>query len=84
MSHAWQLQDAKNRFSEVVDRALREGPQAVTRRGKEVVVVVSAEEFRRASRPKTSLVEFFRRSPLHGVALKIRRNESHSREIDLG
>lgn len=81
MPHVWQLQDAKNRFSEVVERALRDGPQAVTRHGKEVVVVVSAKEFRRASRPKTSLVEFFRRSPLHGIDLKICRNRSASREV---
>ena len=33
MEH-WQLQDAKNRFSEIVNKALRDGPQVVTRRGK--------------------------------------------------
>lgn len=65
MPRTWQLQEAKNRFSEVVDRALHDGPQAVTRRGKEVVVVVSADELRRASRPKIGLIEFFRGSPLY-------------------
>lgn len=43
----WQLQEAKQRFSEVVNRALGEGPQVVTRHGREVVVVVSADEFHR-------------------------------------
>jgi prevent-host-death family protein len=43
----WQLQEAKNRFSQVVDQALAGEPQSVTRRGREVVVVVSAEMFRR-------------------------------------
>ena len=41
----WQLQDAKNRFSAVVDAALSGTPQRVTRRGKPVVVVLAADEY---------------------------------------
>ncbi len=44
---SWQLQEAKQRFSELVRRTEREGPQVVTRHGEEVVVVVPAEEYRR-------------------------------------
>lgn len=44
---SWQLQDAKNRFSAVVDAALAGEPQEVTRRGKPVVVVVAIEEYQR-------------------------------------
>ena len=44
---AWQLQEAKQRFSELVRRAEREGAQVVTRHGEDVVVVVPAEEYRR-------------------------------------
>ena len=47
---AWQLQEAKQRFSEVVRRALTEGPQWVTRHGRRVVVVVAADEFDAAGR----------------------------------
>ena len=47
----WQLQEAKNRFSEVVEEALARGPQTVTRHGREVVVIVSAEEYRRMRQP---------------------------------
>lgn len=43
----WSLQDAKNRFSAVVDAALKGAPQRVTRRGKPVVMVVAVEEFER-------------------------------------
>jgi prevent-host-death family protein len=43
----WQLQDAKARFSEFLDTALREGPQVVTRRGVEAAVLVPVEEWRR-------------------------------------
>lgn len=44
---SWQVQDAKQRFSELVQRAIDEGPQMVTRRGKDAVVVVAADEYRR-------------------------------------
>lgn len=43
MSATWQVQEAKNHFSEMIDRALREGPQTVTRHGKPVVRVVAVE-----------------------------------------
>ncbi|MCY4583177.1 MAG: type II toxin-antitoxin system Phd/YefM family antitoxin [Chloroflexi bacterium] len=46
----WQLQDAKNRFSAVVDAALERGPQYVTRRGKPAVVVLAVEEYERLRR----------------------------------
>ena len=46
----WQLQDAKNRFSAVVDAALERGPQCVTRRGKPAVVVLAVEEYERLRR----------------------------------
>jgi prevent-host-death family protein len=49
----WALQDAKNRFSEVVNRARSEGPQVVTLRGQRAAVILSAETYDRllASRP---------------------------------
>lgn len=43
----WQLQEAKSRFSELVDQTLTNGPQTVTRRGVDTVVVVSLAEFKR-------------------------------------
>lgn len=43
----WRLQDAKNQFSKVVEAALHGAPQHVTRRGREVVVVLAAEEYER-------------------------------------
>ena len=40
MSRTWQLQEAKNKLSEVVDQAIAEGPQVITRRGEEVAIVI--------------------------------------------
>jgi antitoxin Phd len=79
----WQLQDAKNRFSEVVNKALDEGPQIVTRRGKEVVVVLSSDEYAELKKSQPSLVEFFRQSPLVGVELDLERDQSLPRAFDL-
>lgn len=83
MSGTWNLQDAKNRFSELVREALRAGPQVVTRRGKETAVVLSVEEYRRLARPKVSLVKFMGSSPLRNIELDLDRNQDTSREVDL-
>jgi len=82
----WQLQDAKARFSEVFRRARSQGPQRVTRHGKEAVVVVPAEEYERLSararRPK-SLIEFFAKSPLAGSGISLERGRDYGRRVDL-
>jgi len=56
----WQLQVAKNRFSEVVKKALAEGPQTVTRHGEEIVVILSKADYNRLRKSQSSLLEFFR------------------------
>ncbi|MCK9461876.1 MAG: type II toxin-antitoxin system Phd/YefM family antitoxin [Proteobacteria bacterium] len=81
MKDEWQLQEAKNRFSEVVERALKRGPQTVTRRGVEAVVVVAADEFRRLSAPSISFVEFLRSSPLVAADLDVTRDPDPGREV---
>ena len=80
MSTAWQVQEAKNRFSEVIRRAIEEGPQSVTRHGREVVVVVDAAEYRRLTHP-TDFKEFLRSAPLEDVDLE--RSRRPDREVDL-
>jgi antitoxin Phd len=77
------LQEAKSRLSQVVDHALREGPQTITLRGKPAVVVVSFEEFQTLTRPATSLREFFRQSPLYDTDLDLERSKDVSREVPL-
>ena len=78
---SWQLQEAKSRLSQVVDHALREGPQTITLRGKPAVVVVSFEEFQNLTRPRTSLRDFFRQSPLFDMDLDLERSKDLSREV---
>jgi prevent-host-death family protein len=79
----WQLQEAKSRFSELVERSLRNGAQIVTRRGKKVVVVLSYEEYRRLTAPQRNLAQFLLQSPLAGSELEIERDRSLPREVDL-
>lgn len=83
---AWQIQTAKARFSEVFRKARSEGPQRITRQGKEGVVMIAEEQFEklagRSHQPK-SLVQFFRQSPLVGVDLHLERDRDPGRDIDL-
>jgi antitoxin Phd len=68
----WTLQDAKNKFSSVVDAALAGAPQEVSRRGKPAVVVLSAAEYQRllagAAAPRTSFAEHLLAFPSDEVA----------------
>jgi len=82
----WQVQTAKARFSEVFRRARTEGPQRITRQGKEGVVMISDEQYERLagkSRQPKSLVEFFRKSPLVGLELDFERDRDEGRDIEL-
>jgi antitoxin Phd len=70
MERYWQIQEAKNKLSEVVERAVESGPQILTRRGVEVAVVLSFPEYLQLKRKQTPLSEFFRRSPLSELDLE--------------
>ncbi|PKO15835.1 MAG: type II toxin-antitoxin system prevent-host-death family antitoxin [Chloroflexi bacterium HGW-Chloroflexi-10] len=83
MNNIWQLQDAKSKFSEVVERALAQGAQIVTRRGKNAVVILPFEEYERLTRPDDSLTNFLQTSPLAGSELFIERDRSLPRDIGL-
>lgn len=82
----WQLQTAKARFSELFRSARSEGPQLITRQGKEGVVMISEEQYDqligRSHQPK-SLVQFFRESPFLGVDIDLERDKDEGRKIDL-
>lgn len=81
---SWQLQEAKQKFSELVRRTVEEGPQTVTRHGEEIVVVVPAEEFRRLTGDKPNFKEFLMSAP-EGLEhiLAERPPNDYPREVDL-
>ena len=72
----WSLREAKNKLSAVVEEALTAGPQLITRRGKEVVIVLAYEEYQRLTGGDESLYEFFRRSLLVGVEINLERDQA--------
>ena len=86
LGQSWQLQTAKARFSEVFRLARAEGPQIITRQGKEAVVMIPLEQFdqlvTRSRQPK-SLLQFFRESPLVGLELDFERDKDTGRDIKL-
>lgn len=82
---SWALQDAKSRFSEVVRRAKTDGPQLVTVHGRDEVVVIAADEFRRLKGEPTgrALIDVLRGSPLGDVDLERNTIRSPVRRVQL-
>jgi prevent-host-death family protein len=77
----WQVQTAKQRFSELVERAVSEGPQIVTKHGQETVVVLDIAEYRRLLGVPMSFREFLLSIP-KGDELEIVRSQDPPREIE--
>jgi prevent-host-death family protein len=77
----WTVADAKARFSEVIEKARREGPQTVTRNGKDAVVIVATEEWNAKAARRGSLAEFLLGSPLRGSGLDLDRLQDGPRDV---
>ena len=82
MSGRWKLEDAKARFSEVVRHAREDGPQRVTVRGHDAVVIMSVEEFERLTpaAPRVPFVNFM--EALHLSGLDLEREADHGRDVE--
>jgi len=83
VSQSWTVAQAKAKFSEVLHRAMAEGPQTITRHGRTAAVVVDAEEWNRKTKRVGTLADFFASSPLPRSGLKLRRPKGRLRKIDL-
>ena len=81
--NTWKLQDAKNKFSNFVKSAQKDGPQIVTKHGKKAIVILAFEDFKKLSKPKIDFYKFLQKSPLANLDLKIDRNKDLPREINL-
>jgi|HigsolmetaAR206D_1030411.scaffolds.fasta_scaffold11859_2 antitoxin Phd len=80
MRRTWQLQEAKNKLSEVVQDALDHGPQIITRRGVDSVVVIAYSEYQKMRLHRGKLSDFFRASPLMAEELDLTRDTSVVRD----
>jgi prevent-host-death family protein len=79
----WTVAQAKAKLSEILDQALAQGPQTITRSGRITAVLVSAEEWERKTRRTGNLAEFFAASPLPGSDLEVERLRDDPRETGL-
>jgi prevent-host-death family protein len=77
----WGLARAKAQLSEVVDRAMTEGPQEITKSGKDAVVIVSKKEWLERTKPEQSMAEFLLNSPLRGSGLQLPRSKWKTRPL---
>ena len=82
-SQTWTVAEAKAKFSEIIERAMADGPQTITRNGRTAAVIVGADEWQRKTRRVGNLAEFFAQSPLRESGLKMRRIKDRPRKINL-
>ncbi len=82
MRTTWKLQDAKAKFSKIVEDALKIGPQYVTRRGQDAVVVVSFEEYKELVSNKLSFKDFLLACPKSEVDFDLERQKDFPRSIE--
>jgi len=82
MRTTWKLQDAKAKFSKIVEDALKIGPQFVTRRGQKAVVIVSVEDYEELISSKPSLKEFLLNCPKMGNDFELERPKDFPRSIE--
>jgi prevent-host-death family protein len=82
--HAWPVAKAKAQFSALIDRALEEGPQTITRNGRKAVVVIAADQWETRGKREGTLADFLAKSPLRGARLRIPSRKSvRFKEIEL-
>ena len=83
MKAVWKLQDAKSQLSKVIENAVTDGPQFVTKRGIETVVVLSAKKYEDLTSHKPSFIEFLLHCPKPDEPLNLERQKDFPRSIDL-
>jgi len=82
-AQSWTVAAAKAHFSEVVENALKHGPQIITRHGRKAVIVVAAEEWERKTQRQGTLADYFAASPLRDSGLEVERPRDTPRKLDL-
>jgi prevent-host-death family protein len=79
----WQVQEAKQRFSEVVRAAQAGEPQIVSRHGEEIVVIIDISEYHHLRGRSTPLMDYLVAAPYTDVEIDIERRHDAPREVDL-
>lgn len=79
----WQLQEAKAKFSKLVDEVIEDGYHTITRNGQSVVVIISQKDFEKYLKSKDTLIDFFMKAPFPDFELDVTRDKDQGRDIDL-
>lgn len=83
MKNVWQLQEAKAKFSKVINEAIQHGPQIITKHGIETALLISIDDYKQISKKESKISKFFKSSPLCNVELDIQRSKDYPRDIEL-
>ncbi len=83
IKNVWPFQKAKAKFTQIIRKALQEGPQTISKSGQDAVVILSLRDYQRLSRPPEDMVTFFKNSPLYGLDLDLERSRDQGREVVL-
>ena len=80
--NVWQIQEAKAKFSQLVEEATENGYQTITKQGVPVAVILSKKAFDQITRPKSSFLNFFKNAPCQDVDLDISRSKDFPRDFE--
>ena len=78
----WQVQEAKTKLSEVIERAQSEGPQTITKHGKARAVILSIDEFEALKQKRPNLIDYLKSGPYFDD-VDLERSQDTGQEIDL-
>lgn len=79
----WQIQEAKAKFSQLIEDANIKGYQTITKQGEPIAVILSKREFDKMTQSKTSFLNFFKAAPCQEVEINIQRSKDLPREFEL-
>ncbi len=79
----WQVQEAKQRLSEVIRQAKLNGPQMITYRGEPTVWIISDKDYSKLTKHREGIIDFFQRSPHKEIELNIKRRKDQPRKVFL-
>ena len=83
MKKIWQVQEAKARFSQVMNNALEHGPQIISKHGEEAAMLISIADYNKLTKKQNKLSCFFHESPLRDAGLDLNRIHDLPRDIEL-
>ncbi len=83
MNTIWTSDEAKNSFDSLMEEALAHHAQIIELKNQQKVIVLSLEDYKNHLKPKNTLVNFFKKSPLYGLPLDLERDKDTGRTIEL-